>query len=70
LRTPAFFPPRFAVAFLRFPQRRTGPNLAGEIPKRNPAIGLRSKVIVRLGAEGAMVTDDYRGYQKGVYVRL
>src|SRR5271157_2218403 len=44
-----------------------------EIPGETPQTaqpGSRSKVIVRPGTRSPMVTDDYRGYRKGVYVRF
>jgi len=36
---------------------------------RERTTGSRSKVIVRLGSAHGVVTDDYPGYRKGVYVR-
>src|ERR1019366_919266 len=70
VRTPAFFPSN-ACAFRQ--RCRTGPNLAGRFPDETPQTaqtGPRSNVIVRPGTLSPMVTNDYLGYRKGVYVRL
>src|SRR5579859_1202460 len=68
MRTPACYP-RNAP----FPQALNGSEHRREIPGRYPAnraTGSRSKVIVRPGRGSPTVTNDYRGYQKGVYVRF
>src|SRR6266404_1441162 len=74
MRTPAFSPPCFPSYSRDFRRRsRTGPNLAGRFPDETPQTAQpasRSKVIVRPGSVRPMVTDDYRGYRKGVYVRF
>ena len=70
VRTPAFFPPNARVFLERCP---TGPNLAGRFPGETPQTaqsGSRNKLIVRPRTLSSMVTDDYRGYRKGVYVRF
>src|ERR1035438_8577681 len=67
VRTPALFPAECWAICARVAERVELPPGNSRTKHRDRAIGTASNLIVRPGIVRPMVTDDYRGYQKGVY---